>query len=187
MATAFGMGRKAEGEAYKRASSALAQNQFGPGKAKVRQYQDRATQAASQGLTPVAQAVARGQMGGPQVPGAATPLQIAAQQTELRQQGVGAASAWRDKMAGLHQEQAMKTVQEENARRREQRARTLGIIGALALPAAGPFAGALKGLSAQAAEGSTKRNVFAGASRYLTDLQNMYDPSKRRQSTGAAE
>lgn len=187
MATAAAMGRKAEKEAFKRASSSLAQNRFGPNKAQQRQYQDRATQAASQGLAPVAQQVAQSQMGGPQVPGAATPLQIAGQQAALRQQAVGATAEWRDKMAAQQQAQAMKTVQEENARRRAQRAAILGTVAGLALPAAGPVSGALKGLSAQAAEGSTKRNVLGGASQYLTNLQDMYDPSKRRQGTGAAE
>ena len=116
------------------------------------------------------------------MPGQQTPLDIASKAADTRQQASYLANQQvRADQAAL-MKQAKQTVDQEMAERRARRARFLAVGASLALPAAGPVAGALGGMADKAAEGSLKRNLLGGAEQYLTDLQEMYRPDRRRGS-----
>lgn len=186
MATAMATARRAKRSNFKKASTSLAQNRFGPSAAQQRQYQDQATQAASQGLAPAAQQVAQANLGGPQIPtAAASPADIAARSVGLQQQAIGATAAWRDKMALQQEARANELVEKEVAERKARRAKLLSIGASLALPATGAGGVVTKALQAFANQqpvGSTKRNVLGGLSNYAGQLGDMYDPRRRQRS-----
>tara|TARA_R100000655_G_scaffold12254_7_gene28411 strand:+ start:7577 stop:8161 length:585 start_codon:yes stop_codon:yes gene_type:complete len=178
MATSYSMGKRAQDQAFRKASSLLAAG--GPSAsssaAKRRQYAGEARDAAGRELGSVAGAVAQTQLTDPRTgaPGQQTPADIARQQAEFAQAAQGAAA---DRVTAENQammEQARKTVAQEMAERRARRARALAIGASLALPALGPVSGALGAAAAKAAEGSFKRNLMSGASQYLSSLQSQY-------------
>jgi len=178
MATDYRMGKRAQNQAFRKASSLLSAG--GPSAsssaAKRRQYAGESRAAAGRELGSVAGAVAQTQLTDPRTgaPAQQTPADIARQQAEFAQAAQGAAA---DRVTTENQammEQAKKTVDQEMAERKARRAKALAIGASLALPAAGPLAGALGGVAAKAAEGSFKRNLAGGAQQYLNNLQAMY-------------
>lgn len=173
MASAYRQGKKAQRKEFDRASTLL---RFGPTRSasRERQYTDQFTQAAGQPLGAVSQAVAASNLGGQRMPGQQTPMDIASQAADKRQQATALATQQVRAENQAMMEQAKKTVDEEMKERRARRARALAIGAALALPAAGPISGALGAAAGRAAEGSFKRNFLAGASKYLSSLQTQY-------------
>ena len=174
MASAYRQGKKAQRKEFDRASTLL---RFGPGKqsqARQRQLTEQLTQAAGQPLGAVSQAVAASNLGGQRMPGQQSPIDIASQAADKRQQATALAVQQNQAENQAMMEQAKKTVDEEMKERRARRARALAIGAALALPAAGPISGALGAAVGRAAEGSLKRNFLAGASKYLSSLQAQY-------------
>lgn len=181
MATSMAKGRQAKRAAFDKASTLL---RHGPrdSSAQQRKYTEQFAQAGGQPLGAVATTLAQQNLGGPQMPGQQTPLDIASKAADTRQQASYLANQQvRADQAAL-MKQAKQTVDQEMAERRARRARFLAVGASLALPAAGPVAGALGGMADKAAEGSLKRNLLGGAEQYLTDLQEMYRPDRRRGS-----
>ena len=177
MATSMGKARQAKRAAFDKATNLL---RYGPGKqsqARQRELTTQFAQAAGQPLGAVSQAVAASNLGGQRMPGQQSPMDIASQAADKRQQATALAAQQSQAENQAMMEQAKKTVDDEMKARRERRAKALAIGASLALPAAGPLAGALGGVAQRAAEGSFKRNLAGGAQQYLQNLQAMYSGS----------
>ena len=172
----MGKARQAKRAAFDRASSLL---RYGPTQSasRQRQYTQQFEQAAGQPMGAVSQAVAQQNLGGPRMPGQQTPMDIASQAADKRQQATALATQQSRADEQAMMKQAKDTVAKEMEERRARRAKALAIGASLALPAAGPLAGALGGVAQRAAEGSFKRNLAGGAQQYLQNLQAMYGGS----------
>ena len=181
MATDYRTGKRTERQQFRKASALLSAG--GPSAsssaARRRQLSGEARDAAGRELGSVAGAVAQTQLTDPRTGarGQQTPADIARQQAEFAQAAQGQAATQVQAENQKMMEQARKTFEAEMAARRERRAKALAIGASLALPAAGPLAGALGGVAAKAAEGSFKRNLAGGAQQYLNNLQAMYGGS----------
>lgn len=174
----------------KRAGRALAQNKFGKTEAEKERETEAAFQKGAQQVGNVATQInaaglGQGITGGQ---GSRTLTDLGSQFGELgvkARTGVEDASA---KLAFDQQREAERLAKEAEAERQAKRARVgkaiAGVGSALLLPGMPQVAGALGGLAARKAPGSTGQKALAAAGQYAKNLGDWYDPRNRKKSGG---